>query len=249
MAARAHIFEFFCLEAIPRTGFGDEIARAGGINFELVAKQTQADRFLISVFQITYIIHATSSCANYILFCAAALTKQQAEIHVPKDECGQKSICGDDMKVSSCMKRNVVSISITATILEAAKIIAEKHIGLLPIVDENEKAVGVLGLGDLLNLELPDFVRFLSDVDFVHDFGAVEDTRPSAATLNQTVERLMRPPVTVDQDSGLLRTYALMLQHDLHDIPVVSKNGKLIGIASRVDIGVAILSTWQTVAQ
>jgi CBS-domain-containing membrane protein len=38
-----------------------------------------------------------------------------------------------------------------------------------------------------------------------------------------------------------------MQQHNLHDIPVVSKDGKLIGITSRVDIGVAILSTWQTV--
>jgi CBS domain-containing protein len=153
------------------------------------------------------------------------------------------------MKVSSCMKRNVVSIPITATILEAAKIIASKHIGLLPIVDEDEKPVGVIGLGDLLTLELPDFVRFVSDVDFVHDFGAVEDTRPSTAMLNQTVKTLMQPPITVDEESGLLRTYALMLQHHLHDIPVVSKSGKLIGIASRVDIGVAILSGWQTVDQ
>ena len=149
------------------------------------------------------------------------------------------------MKISSCMKRNVVSIPVTATVLEAAKIIVKKHIGLLPVVDENEKPVGVIGLGDLLTLELPDFVNFLPDVDFVHDFGAVEDTRPPAKSLNQTVETLMRPPITVDEDSGLLRTYALMLQHHLHDIPVVSREGKLIGISSRVDIGVAILSTWQ----
>jgi CBS domain-containing protein len=44
-----------------------------------------------------------------------------------------------------------------------------------------------------------------------------------------------------------LRTYALMLQHNLHDMPVVSKEGKLTGIASRVDIGVAILSAWPQV--
>jgi len=153
------------------------------------------------------------------------------------------------MKISSCMKRNVVSIPITETILEAAKIIVKKHIGLLPVVNVADSPVGVIGLGDLLTLELPDFVNFLSDVDFVHDFGAVEDTRPSAKVLHQTVETLMRPPITVDEDSGLLRTYALMLQHSLHDIPVVSKEGKLIGISSRVDIGVAILSTWQKADQ
>jgi CBS domain-containing protein len=145
------------------------------------------------------------------------------------------------------MKRNVVSVHATETISEAAQIIVKKHIGLLPVVDDDKKPVGVIGLRDLLTLELPDFVNFIADVDFVHDFGAVEDTRPSAKILNQTVQTLMRPAFTVDEDSGLLRTYALMLQHNLHDIPVVSKDGKLIGITSRVDIGAAILSTWQKV--
>jgi CBS domain-containing protein len=57
----------------------------------------------------------------------------------------------------------------------------------------------------------------------------------------------MSPAITVDEDSGLLRTYALMLQHELHDIPVISKNGQLVGMASRVDIGTAIVSTWAQV--
>jgi CBS domain-containing protein len=38
-----------------------------------------------------------------------------------------------------------------------------------------------------------------------------------------------------------------MLQHNLHDMPVVSKNGELVGVASRVDIGIAILSAWEKV--
>jgi CBS domain-containing protein len=54
----------------------------------------------------------------------------------------------------------------------------------------------------------------------------------------------MKPAVSVDEDCGLLRAYALMLQHNLHDMLVVSKEGKLIGVASRVDVGVAVLSAW-----
>jgi len=145
------------------------------------------------------------------------------------------------------MKKNVVAIKINATIREAAAIIVKKHIGLLPIVDKDDKPVGVIGLGDLLKLELPAFVDFVADVDFVHDFGAVENTRPSAKTLKETVKSLMRPIITVEESCGLLRAYALMLQQNLHDMPVVSGDGKLVGIASRVDIGVAILSTWAKV--
>lgn len=148
------------------------------------------------------------------------------------------------MNITSCMKRDVVSVHAKTTIRKAASIFVKKHIGLLPVVDDDERPIGVIGMRDMLTLELPDFVTFLADVDFVHDFGAAEDTHPSVKNLNKTVKTLMKPAITVDEDCGLLRAYALMLQHNLHDMPVVSKDGKLMGITSRVDIGVAILSTW-----
>lgn len=148
------------------------------------------------------------------------------------------------MDVRSCMKHKVVSITDAATIREAAKAIAKNHIGLLPVVDAQKKLLGVIGLRDLLTLELPDFVSFVEDVDFVHDFGAAESTHPSAATLAKSVKSIMRPPITVTADTGLLRAYALLLQHNLHDMPVVDTDGKLVGVTSRVDIGVAVLSSW-----
>ena len=153
----------------------------------------------------------------------------------------------DSMSIRDCMKRNVISISETSTIREAAAMIVKKHIGLLPVVDKDNKLVGVVGLRDLLNLELPDFVHFIEDLDFVHDFGAVETTRPPARTLEKPIKSLMKEVETVDEECGLLRAYALMLQHNLHDMPVVSKDGELIGVASRVDVGTSILSTWAKV--
>jgi len=146
------------------------------------------------------------------------------------------------------MKRNVVSIHETSTIREAAAVFVKYHIGLLPIVGEDKKLVGVVGLRDLLALELPDFVNFVADVDFVHDFGAVETTRPPATTLDKSIKNLMTPAVSVPEDTGLLRVYALMLQHQLHDMAIVSKDDELGGVVSRVDIGAAILSTWSKVA-
>lgn len=153
------------------------------------------------------------------------------------------------MKISSCMKRNVVSIRESSSIREAATVFVKFHVGLLPVIDGDSRLVGVVGLQDLLTLELPDFVRFIQDLDFVHDFGAVETTRPPAEVLDQSITALMKPPITVPEDSGLLRAYALMLQHSLHDMPVVSEDGKLLGVASRVDIGAAILSSWSSVVK
>ena len=149
------------------------------------------------------------------------------------------------MKVSDCMKRNVVAILATATLDEAVRLLVARHIGLLPIVDEQRRPIGVLGLRDLLTLALPAFVDLMEDVDFVLDFGAAELTRPSPEVLAQSVTTLMRPPTTIQEDCGLLRAYALMRQHDLHDLPVVAADGTLVGILSRVDLATAVLAGWQ----
>ncbi len=149
------------------------------------------------------------------------------------------------LKISDCMKRNVFAIQDTDTVREAINQLVSKHIGLLPVLNRNGQPVGVVGLRDLLNLALPSVVHMLDDVDFLGDFGAVEAYVPSDEILSQPITRLMRPSTVVRQDAGLLRAYATMLRHDLHDLPVIDQEGRLCGIASRVDIGTTILSSWQ----
>jgi predicted transcriptional regulator len=151
------------------------------------------------------------------------------------------------MHISKYMKKDVVSIQADATIGDAARLFVKHHVGMLPVLDKDGKPAGVVSLQDMLTLELPDFVNFVADVDFVHDFGAVETTRPSAAALARSIKKLMKAPITVEQDCGLLRAYALMIQHNLHDMLVVSPQGALVGIASRVDVGRAILASWSKV--
>jgi CBS domain-containing protein len=145
------------------------------------------------------------------------------------------------------MKRNVYSIPDTATIREAAALFVAEHIGLLPIINSAGRLIGVVGLRELLTLELPDFFELLPELDFVHDFGAVETTRPTADQLARPVTTLMRPATMVVETDGLLKAYALLLKHHLHDLPVISEDGRLVGIASRVDIGTAILASWETI--
>lgn len=151
------------------------------------------------------------------------------------------------MEIRDCMKRKVYSSPATATIRQAAAIFVEKHVGMLPVVDAQGQPIGVIRLADLLALELPDSFNLLPDLDFVHDFGAVETTRPAPVELDKPVTMIMQPITFVEESCGLLRAYALMLKHDLHDLPVVSAGKVLVGIASRVDIGTAILTNWNTV--
>lgn len=149
------------------------------------------------------------------------------------------------LKISDCMKRTVFAIHDTDTVRDAINQLVSHHIGLLPVLNRNGQPIGVVGLRDLLNLALPSVVHMLNDVDFFGDFGAVEAYVPSEEILRQPITRLMRPSTVVRQDAGLLRAYATMLRHDLHDLPVIDQDGRLCGIASRVDIGTTILSSWQ----
>lgn len=148
------------------------------------------------------------------------------------------------MKIKECMKRNVISIQESTTISEAAAVIVENRVGILPVLEEQGKPVGVVRLSDLLSLELPDFINLVGDFDFVHDFGAVETSRPAHKLLTKPVLSIMKPVLTIEEDSGLLRAYATMLQNEIFDLPVTNAAGELVGIISHVDIGVAILSMW-----
>lgn len=152
------------------------------------------------------------------------------------------------MRVGECMKREVVTVTAEMTVPEAARVIAERRVGTLPVVGPDGRLEGVVTLLDILRVFMPDFVELLDNIDFVHDFGALEDLQPrdvpEAAQL--TVREIMEPPVAVDQEAGLLRACVLMFKHRLQDLPVVDKGGRLVGLVSRVDIGAAFLAAWAT---
>jgi CBS domain-containing protein len=148
--------------------------------------------------------------------------------------------------IGACMKRQVSMVSPKTTAEEAARIVVSNHVGTLPVVDELGVLVGVVRLEDLLQVFMPDFVALMDNIDFVHDFGALETLRPQdlleAAQL--TMRDLMQPPVAVERTCGLLRAFATMTKHEIRDLPVVNAAGALVGIASRVDIAAAFLAAW-----
>lgn len=149
------------------------------------------------------------------------------------------------MEVSTCMKRNVISLPETATVGEAAIRFAGEHVGTLPIVDHGGRLIGILHIRDLLGLVMPDFITLIEDFDFVSDFGALEDKAPAPQALARKVTEVMEPPTSVLASAGLLRTFALIDEHELYDLPIVDEEGRLVGLASRVDVGTALLATWR----
>jgi CBS-domain-containing membrane protein len=146
--------------------------------------------------------------------------------------------------VAQCMKRNVLSIGTRAIVREAIALIVRHHIGTIPVVDTDGLLVGTLRLADLIGLGMPDFLQFLDHIEFIHTFGALEIQHPGAEVLAKPVTELMSEAVSVEENAGLLRASALLYKNQLMDIPVVDHQHRLVGIASRVDIGTALLKDW-----
>ena len=150
--------------------------------------------------------------------------------------------------VGDCMKRRVVTVSLSTTVEAAARLVVEEHVGTLPVVDETGLLLGVVRLNDLLGVFMPDFVTLLDNIDFVHDFGALERAKPRLASEIEglTMSQLACPPVTVEEDAGLMHALATLIKHQWRDLPIVDSAGRLVGIASRVDIAAAFFAAWTT---
>ena len=152
------------------------------------------------------------------------------------------------MIVKDSMKKQVVSVKDTDDLGCAAKQFVKHHVGMLPVVNTEGKLVGVLQLRDLLTLVLPDFTRLMEDFDFVGSFGAVKEIQPSEDEISKKVSEVMEESVCVQDDCGLTRAFALLHSHNLTDLPVVDAEHCLVGIASRVDVGTAMLKAWEIVS-
>ncbi len=155
---------------------------------------------------------------------------------------------GKEDCIDSCMKRKVIFGHPEMTVREAALLMAKNNVGTLPVVDGTSILVGVTTMRDIIQIFLPDFVPLLSNIGFVKDYGDLGT--PSRESMQRAesllVAGIMEEPVSVEDDCTLIRALSFMEKYRMRDLPVV-KEGKLVGIASRVDIGRAFLSTWLAV--
>lgn len=148
------------------------------------------------------------------------------------------------MQIGQSMKKDIITAPVTATVADAANLFRAHHIGILPVVDDAGYLVGILTLHNLLHIIMPAFVDLIDDFDYVGDFGAMEKREPAKEELDQPIVDVMEAPTSVREDSGLVRAFAFIHKNHLLDLPVLNRDGQVVGLVSRVDIGRALLATW-----
>ncbi len=107
----------------------------------------------------------------------------------------------------------VATISAQATVGDAVRLLGERRIGALPVVDGDEIA-GIMSERDVIYC--------------LRDHGS--------EVLDWPVARVMTAPAfTVDPSTPVLNALALMTQRRIRHLPVVA-NGRLVGIVSIGDL-------------
>ena len=143
------------------------------------------------------------------------------------------------MKVKELMTTGLVTISPSATWKEAAELMAEKNISAVPVVDENEKILGILSEKDLFRSLFPSYKEVMETPHGYLDFEKMEERIEDAS--KRIVEEIMaKRLITAEPETPIFKVGALMVASGIHQVPVV-ENGRLVGMVKRGKIYNAIL--------
>ncbi|MCC3413071.1 MAG: CBS domain-containing protein [Microcoleus sp. PH2017_29_MFU_D_A] len=141
--------------------------------------------------------------------------------------------------VADVMSRDPILARPETPLNEAIKILADRRISGLPVVDENGLLVGVISETDLMWRETgvtpPAYIMVLDSVIYLENPSRYE--RELHKALGQTVgEAMSQEPVTIEPDKSVQAAAKLMHDRSIHRLPVVDSAGKVIGILTRGDI-------------
>lgn len=136
------------------------------------------------------------------------------------------------------MSHDVVTLAAGMDFAAAAKVLLENHFNGAPVVDDQGRLVGILCQSDLVaqqkRLPVPTLFTLLDSFVQLTSTKQLEKQARKIAAL--TVAEAMTPdPVTVQPDTGIETIAGLMVDSNLHTLPVV-QDGRLVGIIGKEDV-------------
>ncbi|MEV5976666.1 CBS domain-containing protein [Streptomyces sp. NPDC052114] len=147
-------------------------------------------------------------------------------------------------KIGSVMTDEVVSARYGTSFKEVARLLADHRISGLPVIDADDKVVGVISETDLLvrEAEGPDAPRPPRRFGLPWTTGGARKARPKA--MARTAGQLMSaPPVCVRADNTIAEGARRMAQEKVERLPVIDDEDRLVGIVTRRDLLQVFLRT------
>lgn len=135
------------------------------------------------------------------------------------------------MRVKDLMKSNVVTVTPDNSVKHAAQTMLARGISGLPVVDDRDALVGIITEGDLLRR---------SEIGAERNRSGTGNAAERAATFVKNhswkvADVMTQGVISVEEEASVGRVAALMDDHHVKRVPV-TRDGRLVGIVSRVDL-------------
>jgi CBS domain-containing protein len=145
--------------------------------------------------------------------------------------------------VADVMAHDVITVTPDTPLAAAVRLLVDRQISGLPVVDEAGKLVGVISESDLIwrekGIDMPPHIMFLDSVIYLQNSAKYD--LELHKVLGQTVGEVMTaPPISIHAEATLPAAARIMHDKKIHRLPVVDLEHRPIGIITQGDIVRAI---------
>ncbi len=132
--------------------------------------------------------------------------------------------------VKDVMTTQVIAVRKSAPFKEMAARLRVHRVSAFPVLDDDDKVVGVVSEADLLTKEALEY-------NVPGRVGGMLHHREQSKAAGLTASDLMTtPPVTISPNELVSHAARLMYARRVKRLPVVDADGRLVGIVSRADV-------------
>ena len=150
------------------------------------------------------------------------------------------------IQIKDAMEKNVIKFHADDKISDVAQQLRDNKISGAPIVDDNNKVIGIVSEGDImrllevhsprLNLVLPsplDVIELPIRMKYELDEIAEDMNRAASVIIGEIMTKKV---YTIKEEDDISDAAQFMDTHSVNRLPVVDDEGKLIGIITRGDL-------------
>lgn len=144
----------------------------------------------------------------------------------------------EDLTAADIMQTNVITIKEDGTVQELAELLAKKKISGVPVVDDQNRVVGIASEGDLVSadadIHFPHYIELLGNIIYLESVKKYEERLEKAAAAS-VGDIMTQDVITVQGGAPLHEIATIMTDRKVNRLPVVDGD-VLVGIVTRADL-------------
>ncbi|GIV91875.1 DUF190 domain-containing protein [Chloroflexus sp.] len=146
------------------------------------------------------------------------------------------------LRVADVMNHDVISVTADTPVGELVRLLLERGLRAMPVVDAERRVIGIVTDVDLLQRgvsQLPlHLQQLLPGAERAAHLAAV------AARPERAADVMTPNPTTISATASLTQAALVMTEHDHKRLPVVDEAGRLVGMLSRSDLLQTVANTF-----